>query len=193
MSKMENAIVLLLLIFIIALSPFAIADAMTPDLARATDAHPSTLRVTAATTRAQGRISTNAYEARIQTLEKEVTTLRKKAATKTVAPAKKKAVVKQVAYSGGVAKWKPLATKHFGRFGSAVVKQALLCVDIETGGTGNPRAVSPSGKYVGLFQMDAGWGSVAQRMDPEWAFRNAANSYAKKGWSAWPPMVKRGY
>lgn len=167
--------------------------AMTPDLARATMPHPSTLRPAAATTWAQAGISANAYEERIHTLEKEVTTLRKKAAVKTVAPVTKKAVVLQASYSGGVAQWKPLAAKHFGRFGSAVVSEALLCVDIETGGTGNPRAVSPSGKYVGLFQMDAGWGSVAQRMDPEWAFRNAANSYAVKGWSAWPPMVRRGY
>ncbi len=193
MGRFERIYFILMIVMLVVITVLynvvVFSTLATPDLTRATMPHPSTLRVTAATSEARSRISANAYEERIQTLEKEVTTLRKKAATKTVAPAKKKAVVRQASYSGGVAKWKPLATKHFGRFGSAVVKQALLCVDIESKGNPNAR----NGDYIGLFQMDSGWGSVAQRMDPEWAFRNAANSYAKKGWSAWPPMVKRGY
>jgi len=107
------------------------------------------------------------------------------------APAAPKPV--QVAWSGSVEEWRPLAEKYFGPLGQHRVEEALLCISIETGGTGNPNADS-NPPYVGLFQMDSGWGSDAQRRNPEYVFACAANSVATYGsWKRWPPMVKRGY
>mgnify|MGYP000937136045 CR=1 FL=1 len=97
-------------------------------------------------------------------------------------------------WSGGVEDWRPMAQKYFGPLDGNRVEEALLCISIETGGTGNPYAVSPSGKYVGLFQMDSGWGTYEQRTNPEYVFACAADSVAKNGgWDQWPPMVSRGY
>ena len=96
----------------------------------------------------------------------------------------------QVTWTGNVEQWRSLAAAHFP---ADRVDQALLCISIETGGTGNPYAVSPSGKYVGLFQMDPGWGTYEQRTNPEYVMACAASSVAKNGsWKQWPPMVARG-
>lgn len=94
----------------------------------------------------------------------------------------------QASYGGGVEQWRPLVAAYFP---ADAVDEALLCISIESGG--NPNAVSASGTYVGLFQMDSGWGSFEERTNPEWAIAVAASSYAKKGWAAWPPMKSRGF
>lgn len=95
------------------------------------------------------------------------------------------------AWAGGVEQWRELAIKYFP---PERVEQALLCINIETGGTGNPCAVSKTGKYVGLFQMDSDWGSYEQRCNPDYVMACAANSVAVHGgWDRWPPMVSRGY
>jgi hypothetical protein len=96
--------------------------------------------------------------------------------------------VKRVRITRGVERWRSLVAKYFP---ADAVDEALLCISLESGG--NPDAVSSSGTYVGLFQMDGGWGSFEERTDPVWAVRNAANSYKAKGWAAWPPMKARGY
>ena len=96
--------------------------------------------------------------------------------------------VRTVRITQGVERWRSLVACYFP---ANAVDEALLCISLESGG--NPEAVSSSGKYVGLFQMDSGWGSFEQRTNPEWAVRNAANSYKAKGWAAWPPMKARGY
>ncbi len=57
---------------------------------------------------------------------------------------------------------------------------------------GNPRAVSASGSYRGLFQFDYGtWASVGGRGDPAAAsateqYRRAAMLYARAGARPWP-------
>lgn len=105
------------------------------------------------------------------------------------APKAKKQQSPKKAYPGsGVERWRPLVKKYFP---AHAVDQALLCISIESGG--NPNAVSKSGKYVGLFQMNSNWGSFEQRTNPEFAISRAAGSYKKCGWKHWPPMKKRGY
>lgn len=57
---------------------------------------------------------------------------------------------------------------------------------------GNPRAVSASGTYRGLFQFDYGtWASVGGKGDPAAAsateqYRRAAMLYARRGAAPWP-------
>ena len=57
---------------------------------------------------------------------------------------------------------------------------------------GNPRAVSSSGSYRGLFQFDYGtWASVGGKGDPAAAsaveqYRRAALLYSRSGASSWP-------
>lgn len=122
-----------------------------------------------------------------------IATLQQQKATPKVSEPSAPKIV-QATWTGSVEQWRPLAEKYFGPLGGNRVEEALLCVSIETGGTGNPNAVSPTGKYVGLFQMDSGWGTDAQRRDPEYVFACAADSVAKNGgWDQWPPMVNRGY
>ncbi len=123
------------------------------------------------------------WKARSEDASATIATIQQQKAT----PKKEPAPV-QVSYSGGVEQWRPLVARYFP---PEAVDEALLCIRIESGG--NPNAVNPTGKYVGLFQMDSGWGSFEQRTNPEWAIAVAANSYRAKGWTAWPPMKSRGY
>jgi hypothetical protein len=61
----------------------------------------------------------------------------------------------------------------------------------------NPQALSPSGKYRGLFQFDErSWGYVGGSGDPSRAsvreqYKRATILQDKQGWSAWPTCAKR--
>lgn len=72
----------------------------------------------------------------------------------------------------------------------AIPAQLEAIAACESGG--NPRAVSASGTYRGLFQFDYGtWASVGGHGDPAAApaleqYRRAAMLYARSGSSPWP-------
>ncbi len=86
------------------------------------------------------------------------------------------------------------SVRHLRRTGGApnvAIPPALHSIArCESGG--NPRAVSSSGTYRGLFQFDYGtWASVGGKGDPAAAskteqYRRAAMLYARSGASPWP-------
>jgi resuscitation-promoting factor RpfB len=61
----------------------------------------------------------------------------------------------------------------------------------------NPEAISPSGKYKGLFQFDdRSWGYVGGSGDPSRAsvreqYKRAKMLKEKQGWNAWPVCSKQ--
>jgi hypothetical protein len=61
----------------------------------------------------------------------------------------------------------------------------------------NPQAISPSGKYMGLFQFSqASWEFVGQQGKPHEAtwqrqFKAARDLHAIQGWKAWPTCSKK--
>jgi len=61
----------------------------------------------------------------------------------------------------------------------------------------NPQAISPSGKYMGLFQFSqASWEFVGQQGKPHdasWQTQYAAARalHAIQGWKAWPTCSKK--
>ncbi len=104
-----------------------------------------------------------------------------------------------------VSRWStPRLSKHGRRLGRSVrrlrrtggapnvrIPAALHAIArCESGG--NPRAVSASGSYRGLFQFDYGtWRSVGGKGDPAAAhrteqYRRAAILYARRGAAPWP-------
>jgi len=61
----------------------------------------------------------------------------------------------------------------------------------------NPRAISPSGKYMGLFQFSqASWEFVGQQGKPHEAnwviqYKAARDLHKIQGWKAWPTCSKK--
>lgn len=55
--------------------------------------------------------------------------------------------------------------------------------------SGNPRAVSPNGRYAGLFQFSrASWESLGggDIFDPRLNSQRALQLWSKRGWKPWP-------
>jgi Transglycosylase-like domain len=55
--------------------------------------------------------------------------------------------------------------------------------------SGNPRAVSPNGRYAGLFQFsEATWNEMGGGavFDPEQNSRRALQLFQRRGWKPWP-------
>ena len=61
----------------------------------------------------------------------------------------------------------------------------------------NPKAISPSGKYMGLFQFSqASWEFVGQQGKPHEAnwviqYKAARDLHKIQGWKAWPTCAKK--
>lgn len=61
----------------------------------------------------------------------------------------------------------------------------------------NPQAISPTGKFMGLFQFSqASWefvGGVGQPHKAHWKiqFAKAKQLHEKQGWNAWPQCSKK--
>ena len=61
----------------------------------------------------------------------------------------------------------------------------------------NPRAISPTGKYMGLFQFSqASWEFVGQQGKPHEAnwviqYKAARDLHKIQGWKAWPTCAKK--
>ena len=61
----------------------------------------------------------------------------------------------------------------------------------------NPQAISPSGKYMGLFQFSqASWEFVGQQGKPHEAtwqtqYKAARDLHKIQGWKAWPTCSKK--
>lgn len=88
--------------------------------------------------------------------------------------------------SYSVEQWRSLVARYFP---PEAVEEALLCITLES--SGNPYCVT--GDYVGLWQMDSGYGTYEQRTNPEWSTAVAYACWKANGWRNWPPMKKRGY
>ncbi len=61
----------------------------------------------------------------------------------------------------------------------------------------NPKAISPTGKYMGLFQFSqASWEFVGQQGKPHEAnwviqYKAARDLHKIQGWKAWPTCAKK--
>jgi membrane-bound lytic murein transglycosylase MltF len=61
----------------------------------------------------------------------------------------------------------------------------------------NPKAISPTGKYMGLFQFSqASWEFVGQQGKPHQAnwviqYKAARDLHKIQGWKAWPTCAKK--